>query len=240
MSSPTEKPLEERARRFAALYRGKGSGAQAARGAGYKGDPKTIAVTAHRLAHDPRVLAEIDRVHGEAVRARAGASAPTVVDSSGEPVVEAAPAPLPKLRAQHAAFVDAWVECGVYAEAAARAGYAGGAKSLRNRGAALAKRPDIAAHLAAARRELEANAIADRNELEALLTAIARGKGGEAPRDRISAIRTLARMQGHDGPSGGLGAYRGGPTLPEPPAGSSGAAVFVWKGNGRGPSPEEV
>ena len=231
MSAPTEKPLEERARRFAALYRGKGTGSQAAREAGYEGDPRTIAVTAHRLARDPRVLSEMERVRGAGIRARAA----EVVDVAGEEVKLAVG--LPRLRAQHERFVEAWEDCGTYAEAAARAGYAGGARRLQRKGAELAKRRDIAAHLAAARLRIEANAIADRNELESTLTKIMRN-GTERTRDRISAVRELAKIQGHAGP--GLGAFRGvGPVADLIPPGSSGAAVFVWRGNGRGPPPEE-
>lgn len=232
VTAATEKPLEERARRFAAHYRGRGTGSTAARAAGYEGNNRTIAVTAHRLVHDPRVLTEMERVRGEGIRARARTE-----------TTEATPndigSPLPRLRAQHAAFVEAWAECGTYAEAASRAGYSGGAAKLRKTGARVARRPDVAAHLAAVRMRIEANAIADRNELEAILTAIARD-GEERSRDRIAAVRELLKAQGHVGP--GLGAFRagGGPVLPEIPSSSSGAAVIVWRGNGRGPAPDET
>lgn len=229
MSAATEKPLEERARRFAALYRGRGTGSEAARGAGYQGDPRTIAVTAHRLAKDPRVLAEIERVSAEAIRTRAG----DVTDR------DVKPSNLPKLRAQHAAFVAAWEECGNLGEAARRAGYAGGGAKLRARGQALSRRADIAEHLVAARRRIKANAIADRNELEELLTTIARNGGGdERTRDRIAAIRELAKIQGHGGAGRMIPQGSSPPDLI--PQGSSGAAVIVWRGNGRGPAPEEA
>lgn len=227
-SGDSSKPLDERARRFAQRYRGKGTGSQAARDAGYQGDARTIAVTAHRLANDPRVIAEMERIRAAAAHARAGELPPP------------APAPrLPRLHPMHRAFVEAWVECGVYAEAAARAGYAGGGTRLRRKGAELARRADVAAHLELARARREAAAIADRNELEAILSEIARD-GDLRPRDRIAAVRELAKIQGHAGP--GLGAFRatGGATLPQPPAGSTGAAIVVWRGNGRGPPPEEL
>lgn len=63
----SERPLTEKARRFAECYAG--DGVSAAREAGYGGDPNVLKVTASRLLKDERVKAIIEEREAAAMEA---------------------------------------------------------------------------------------------------------------------------------------------------------------------------
>jgi len=218
--------LTHKQRRFAELYRGKGTGIDAARRAGYGGDKQTLKVTASRLLREPEVLAEMARVQD--------AAEGTAPASELEEVQELAASRPPELSARHEAFVAAYVgeAAGNATEAARIAGYKSSGKRLRDRAAAVLAREDVQRALAVARAKTRAAAVADRREIEERFTAILRGQEGATPTQMIRAGESLCRMRGYW--------HTLGNSLPDLPIpdNSSGAAIVVWRGNGRGPPPE--
>lgn len=66
--------LTERQRHFVAQYRGDGDGSRAAKAAGYKGTPGSIAVQASRLMAHPGVKAALEEKFAKARQASAAAS----------------------------------------------------------------------------------------------------------------------------------------------------------------------
>ena len=102
-----------------------------------------------------------------------------------------------KLTLKQQAFVDAYMgeSRGNATDAARRAGYKGSDGTLQSVGAANVLKPVIAAAIDERRQRVESKRIATIEEMQQLLTEIMRD-GGLEPRDRISATKELAKMQG--------------------------------------------
>lgn len=107
-----------------------------------------------------------------------------------------------KLTHKQQAFVDAYCgpSKGNATDAARRAGYKGSERTIISIGAENLTKPDIAAAIDERRQRVESKRIATIEEMQQLLTEIMRNDGNE-PRDRISATKELAKMQGAYAPT---------------------------------------
>lgn len=164
--------LTERQRRFVEAYRG--NGLEAARAAGYGGSAATLKVRASKLLKHPDVVAALEERQAGTV---AAIDAPTA----------------PELEQEPAAFVEAYLRTGDGAKAARSLGHRG--KGAVEFGARMLARADVHEAIEIDRVQREAAAIAQNREQQAVLSGLLRSDE-VAPKDRIAAVATLAKIQG--------------------------------------------
>jgi hypothetical protein len=224
--------LSERQKRFVAAWQGQGSGVDAARAAGYKGDSKTLKVRASKLLTDPAVKRAL-----ASRAATATTDSPAIPESSGGPVLE--PDELledavsmldPDVRR----FVARYRALGSWM-AAAREVWA---ESARQEVAKLRARPEVVRAVEAAGVARRAELIATREEREAFLTKVMRGEVTETKFDAEGAAHEVALVFARLRAAELLGKMQD-ILKPEPAEGATDAEpqIIVFVGNGRGPEP---